>query len=338
MTTPNLSSRARLILTSTLVGAVVGFWLLSILFERLPNELMRSKVILDALHGASQPLPTMVVLGNSIAMNGINTQQLGEELRESAPIWNLSSTSQMLVESLLIVETLPEETQSVLLTLFTDDLVQDAAKLPFSKLNAYLEYGYQVSSATRTLLQSIGPPEVQRALDKRKWQVTLDSRWAVRSAIDLSCRDFLRKDLDLERATFNLYYPAPYPRQLSSQALETAIEQNFPRRSALQGHLSDSASALIQAIAQRLQAQNKRLYIVLLPEHPHLRDRRETGFYQQIDAELQLLGERIHAPVFSLLELLDSRLFVDQVHPNTQGAQRLTSAIARALEQAGENR
>jgi len=330
-TTSHSRSRSFLVLGSTIAGACLTILMLPSLFDSLPNELMRTQVLLKSLHGEATPLPKVAVLGNSIAMNGINTKLLGSELPDSPVAWNLSSTGQLLIESTLIVDELPDQVDAVILTLFTDDLIKDASQVPRSKLIAYLQYGYQPSNPTLTTLRKVGSPDVVDVLSKSKLQITLESRWAIRSAIDISSRQLLRKDLDLANAATNLFYPSPFTKQQSLQVIETVIERSFPQLTADQGHLSQSAAELLTALAGHLAERKIAFYIALLPEHPLLRQRREDGFYDNLISDLNQLGQQINTPVFSFVPLLKESQFIDQVHPNAEGAQLLTKALAKEI-------
>lgn len=334
---PRLASvtqrRAILVLGSTCGGACVAYLLMPLLFAALPNEMMRSRVLLDSLHGAAQPAPQMVVLGNSIAMNGIDAKQLSSRLEGDPVVWNLSSTGQLLVESMFIVDECPEETKAICLALFTDDLVQDGSNIPESKLIAYLQYGYQLSESTQNVLQQISPPEVLNVLGNPNWKIALDSRFAIRSAVDISCRRLLRRDLNLAKATTSLFYPSPYTNQQSSASIEKQILKNFPYRKAEEGSLSGPTKELLTTLAGNSKAKQNALYVAILPEHPILRSQREAGFYERLLKEMNDLGEDLDLPITSFISLLDETQFIDHIHPNATGAQILTDALSEKISE-----
>jgi len=323
--------RSFLVLGSTIAGVCLSVGFLPSLFEFLPNELARTKNLLHAVHGATEPLPEIVVLGNSIAMNGVDAKRLSNDLTGSPVVWNLSSTGQLLIESTLIADELPETVNAVLLTVFTNDLVKEASEVPKSKLIAYLQYGYQPSKPTLNTILKFGSPEVVDIFTKSKWQIALDSRWAIRSAIDISGRSLLRKDLNLSNAETNLFYPTPFTRQQSSDAIESVIARSFPKLTAKQGRLSETYAQLLEALVAQLAERNIAFYIAVLPEHPMLRKRKEDGFYEQLLEDLNRLCEKTHVPVFSFISLLDDSQFIDHIHPNPEGAKILTAAMAREV-------
>jgi len=319
------------VIGSTLAGVCVAVLMLPSLFAFLPNELARTKHLLKAVRGATEPLPKIVVLGNSIAMNGVDAKQLSNDLAGLPVVWNLSSTGQLLIESTLIADELPETVSAVLLTVFTNDLVKEASGVPKSKLIAYLQYGYQPSKSTRNALEKFGSPEVVDLLEKSKWQISLDSRWAIRSAIDISCRSLLRRDLNLSNAETSLFYPTPFTKQQSTDAIESVIARNFPQLTAKQGRLSETYTQLLEALSAQLAERKIAFYIAVLPEHSLLRKCKEEGFYEGLLEDLNQLSERTHVPVFSFISLLEDSQFIDHIHPNPEGAKILTSALAREV-------
>jgi len=327
------SRRTFLIIGSTIAGSVFAFLVLPSLFFALPNELIRSRFLLEALRSTDSPTseivaPEIVVLGNSIAMNGIDAKQLRSELAGDSVVWNLSSAGQQIIETMFLADELPKTTKTVLILTFTSDLIRDASEIPHDKMIAYLQYGYHPSEATREALRKLGSPETARLLGLPQWRVALESRWSVRSAIDISSRSLLRKDLNLTKAATSLFYPSPYTQQLSQEAIAVMVARTYSQRRAEQGRLGKSAAELLTVLLAELDKRGIRVAIAMLPEHSELRQRTDGVFYEDILAELRQLASETDTPVFSFLTLLEDTHFVDCIHPNGEGAQKLTSALA----------
>ena len=96
----------------------------------------------------------------------------------------------------------------------------------------------------------------------------------------------LRKDLDLQRAATDLYYPSPYRKHVSSNELEKLLADHYEHgRARSNGKISDKMISALRAICAAATARGARALLLITPEHPRLRQNTTSAFYTAVDAE-----------------------------------------------------
>src|SRR6185369_5505181 len=186
----------------------------------LPTELSRTTVTVGALRHAP-PRLTLVVTGDSVTMTGVNTRLLGGELAPQCEAWNLGSPGQQFAEPLFIADMLPRSVHTLVIGLLPGDLAAQSITLPEARYLFYRISGYQPSAEALDVARHL--PVLFDLMTEPRWEATLSGRGLIRISGDLTIRSYLRRDLDLERAHSDLYFPAPYRQRISEAALAHAV-------------------------------------------------------------------------------------------------------------------
>jgi len=314
------------------VGILLGFYLLPRLYYILPNDMARVKNIFEAIHHGESPLPEIVVLGNSVVMNGIDGRQMNSILPGNPPVWNLSGPGQNLLESGLILDEIDFPVRAVVLGILPGLLTEPQVNIPQNKLIAYKIYGYQPSTETLAAFSRIVDKDTENLLHQSWWRTVIQSRWIVRSFIDNGLRSALRSDLTLERAQSDLFFPVAYTEKISSAAQKSLMERLHVKRGQMDGYLSIENQQLLEYYWAQLNDQDIEFYVLVLPEHPNQIQLTHADYYKNLEQDLdQLDQEKMGFHVINLYDLLQEDDFIDHVHTYETGAIKLTEALVNKL-------
>lgn len=313
-------------------GGLLGFYLLPQLFYIFPNDMARVKNIYRAIHADELSQPEIVVLGNSVVMNGIDGHLLSSRLSGEPVVWNLSSPGQNLLESGLILDQIENQMQAVVLGILPGLLTEPQINIPKNKLIAYEIYGYELSSETSTMFSSVVDNETDELLHQPWWRTVLQSRWIVRAFIDNGIRTALRSDLTLERAQTDLFFPVAYTKKISADAKKSLIARLHVERSSADGNLSLENWELLEYYWAQLNKRGIKLYILVLPDHPNQRLLSDAGYYENLEEDLaNLIEGKENFQILNLHDLLQQDDFIDHVHTYQTGAAKLTEALSNEL-------
>jgi len=315
---------------SVLLGGALGTLFLAFTFSRVDSDLQRSRMILESLRTTSSERPEIVILGNSVAMNGIDGRRLSAALSGHPVVWNLSSVGQTPAEMLFILDELPESVRSVIVSVLPSTVIQSPMEVPRNKMVAYFMYGFRPTEETRQVLVENLIGRESEIVNMPQWRRAVESRWMTRAWIDTFVRGLLREDLQLDRANTDLYFPRSY-----SGSLPRATRQRMLRlhvaRDVGQGNLSPNVGAVLERILENQSRLGRDALLLVLPEHPHQRSITEPGFYDFLDRDLKSLAQREAADYLDLRSLLPETNFYDHIHTDELGAEILTDALSDFL-------
>lgn len=278
-----------------------------------------------------------VFLGNSVAMNGVDTKVISEQLLPHETFYNFSSGGQGLLESLSIMDHLPSECKIVawgILPLAFEsehDVPQDVwAKYYFSDL--------EPSDTLLHFVEKIHAPSTSEYFDQPDFQRAFHSRWIYRSILDTSIRQFLRKDLDLGRADRDLFYPSPYTKHLPETKKQVLIERMKKDllSSSFSGKLSKDFLELMNYFVRDNQARHRQGTLVIMPMRPEILD--TMGRDKVRSAIEKLKAEFPELPILDLHEYLESSRFVDLMHPDREGAIRISKELSSFLQKTSHTK
>lgn len=314
---------------AAVAGAALGIALLSAVFPRIPNDMERTRTILDALRGGRGRPADIVVFGSSICMSGIDAGLLSADLGDGRTAWNLSSTGQSLYEALMLTARLPDRSRTVVLGVSSNALAMDRVEVVANKIVAYRMYGWEPTARLLELVREIGDPELRREIERSRLSARLDARWIVKAGIDTAIRRLVRKDLGFETAMTDLLYPQPYSRPVAPEALEKQISAHHGRRESFR--VSPAVVKALDAIARLTSEGGRKLILVVLPEHPKVRAL-STGEWERERVEaIADLERRGGFDVVDAHGLLGAQHFIDHVHLTAGGAEILTRVLASHL-------
>lgn len=333
---PKLSpARLSLFIGAILAGVAVAILIAPLLFRIVPSDLTRIQVLLDALR-SDEYAPEFIVLGSSVARDGLDARIISEELPGQPPGFNFGSPGQGMTEALMLAQEMPESVNTVVQVLGSMAL-KGVTMIDENKYNAYYMYGLRLNENVAHRLRTIYG-EKAAILDDGYLDHAFRSRWAVRQLLDTTMRRLLREDLNLDRSTYDLYFPSSMGAPVSEQQLVIQLRNAYGRRetpfTASKQHMAQLAE-----LAKRTKQAGRRFVLVLAPINPRALPLLTEDF---TDTANQFFSEFAATHDFLLIDAqsaLSADLFVDALHPSVEGADRFSRLIgetlARELEREG---
>lgn len=310
------------------LGALAAASLMPSLVRNAPTEVARIPHLLSALND-EDPTPEVVVLGNSIAMCGVDAKTLSAGLAGTPLAYNLASTGQTALEAQLFAQALPDSVEEVILFVTHRELVTGDT-LDASKYNAFYLGGLEASAENRAAFVE-AYPDLAPLLAENAFEQRFRGRWAIRRLIDGGMRQLLRRDLALERANRDLFFPQPYTKRLSDEKREQAIARFLEREAELGDRVNEERAWLIDRLVRGLVASDRRVLVVSPPVHPSIRAARSAAIPPDTRDFLASLDTITGAAWLDASTLLDDNAYIDDVHPTSEGAALLTGRIADAM-------
>jgi hypothetical protein len=298
------------------------------LLLHLPTELSRTTQTVRALREAPGKL-ALVVTGDSVMMNGVNTKLLGEEMLPPCEAWNLGSVGQGIAETLFIADMLPRSVRTLVVGLLPEGLSESTVTLPEDRYLFYRLSGYQPTAEALAVARQLPAQTLYNLMSEPQWRATLSGRGMIRISADLTIRSRIRRDLDIERARTDLYFPAPYRNRISEAALAQAVALVYKP----QPSFTASAQRLrfLLLVREMLARRGQRLIIVIMPQHPRAIAMSSAVYYAQLSQYEDRLRNQYHFDLIDFHDRLGESDFVDQIHPGGSGSERLTRMIGASL-------
>lgn len=317
-----------IVIACILAGVLLAIAATPTILLNLPTELSRTTVTVRALQHPPRQL-TLVVTGDSVTMNGVDARLLGTELQPHCEAWNLGSPGQQVAESLFVADMLPRSVHTLVVGLLPGDLATRTTTLPEARYLFYRISGYRPSAEALDVARHLRTPELFDLMTEPEWEATLAGRGMIRISGDLTIRSYLRRDLDLERAHSDLYFPAPYRQRISEAALAHAVSLVYAPRTSFTP--SPERLELLVRLRAMLARRGQRLVIVVMPEHPRAIALTSANYYAQFAQYERQLRSNFHFALIDLHDRLGELDFVDQLHPGGSGSVRITQMIGAAL-------
>jgi hypothetical protein len=321
---------------ATLLGAGIAASAIPELYARVETDLERTKFLIattKAIPSGSPPAPEIVVLGNSVTMNGVDTELISNALPGGPIAYNFSSTGQSVSEGYLYLQELPDATRSVVLVVSPGNL-EDDDLMPEDVANTFYMEGYRPTRETLDTLKDVfrdaKQPDKTAFLEKNEIQQRFQSRWTIAQAPDTEFRKRIRKDLDTSKSILSLTYPAPYTRPITAASFAKLLPNYNKDRDTELFVPRPTQVQLIRKMAAEGKAQGRNLFVILAPMHPERtsflgpawKRSRETWVHSRPFDDV---------PILDLTELLTADQYYDVVHPSRAGAEILSARIAEFL-------
>lgn len=316
-----------------LIGAAIAFLSVPFLFAATPNELSRIGAILDALRSPGDTAPDLIVMGNSVVMNGIDAAIIEEHSSKPVNAWNCASTGQNLVEALMFLRSAPDSVNQVWAGALTDELFLQPMLNP-SKYDAFRMYGFEPDDRIKGAIKRFESEQVYNQLTTPWWTVQSRARWIFRSAFDTMTRTMLRRDLLISEAINDFRFPAVYTQKLNAQKTRLRLAPWLERRERIVNDATGfhpDAIRLVQAIQEEAAHKGFDFGLFILPDHPALTQATPDSFRAMFEESRLSLQEQSGVPVLDFHTLLNEDEFIDDAHPTRDGAERLSRALAEAL-------
>lgn len=324
----------------TVLGAVCAAAVIPRMFSRIDTDLTRTRILLKTVQEIKSgltPAPDIVVLGNSVTMNGVDTAIITDRLPNKPLVYNFSSTGQSLAEGYLYLQELNNNTKTVVIVVSPGNLEDDG--LPSRDVyNTFYMQGYRPNSQTLSTLQSVfdrvdpnDPMGAKYPIDmfsQANYQQRFHSRWSIAQMPDTEFRKRLRKDLETTKSIKSLTYPAPYTKPISRSNFDILLPTYNKKRQSPKFSPLPTQVDLLGRIKKQLDAQSIQLLVVLAPMHPQRLS--FLGPEWEESRRQWVAGKPI--PGTPILDLTDALTrddqFLDVVHPSRAAADLISDRIA----------
>jgi hypothetical protein len=314
-----------------IAGAVAAYELTTATYMHGGFEIKRIFYIYKNLHDSTQKKPEIAVFGDSAVMNGINCKRLTEGVAGNPVAWNLSSTGQYISESMLIVEELPETVKTIILGVRVTLLIKTPDELTLTRVLPYKLYGFRITEDVVRPFEENGLEETVRSLNSSQFTNVMEARSWVMNSVDSNVRKWLRKDLNLESATADMFYPSPFTKHVSQETIDKLANKQFRRRTEAMGQINPVTKKLYDAFGEMAKKRNCRFILIVMPEQPLHKKWDDTEFYTSLNKAIEQFSAESKFEVWDLRDLLSEKYFVDLMHPDSDGADILTGAICEKL-------
>jgi hypothetical protein len=298
-------------------------------FRNTPTDISRIGALLEALRDPRAD-PRILVFGNSVIMAGIDGGQLRDELPGRPLAWNLASSGQTLVQSVLLAQEAPASVRIVLYTLQLRSGV-DETPLSTQVYNTFYMFGFRPSRQTLETIGRVHGTAMGSVLARSHVAQLFEARWAVRQFADTQLRILLRRDLALATAATDLLHPQPYLAPFAPALVERMVAVH---RAALEEHpptLPPADRELVAVLAAEAAARGRRSVFLLPPVHPAIRAPHRAAFDRAVAEVVDFLAEQPGALAIDATAALPAADFFDDEHPTDSGARVLTHLVAQRI-------
>ncbi|MEQ1821054.1 MAG: hypothetical protein ABL949_00940 [Fimbriimonadaceae bacterium] len=318
---------------ATLLGAFIAFAGMPAVFKKVPTDLERTRVLISAvraIQSGSLESPDIVLLGNSVTMNGVDADLVASRMASKPKIYNFSSTGQSVAESFLYFQELPAKTKQVVLVVPTRNLETDGLP-PKDVANAFYMNGYRVKPSTQSVLNSVFSDQAAM-LQRNDVEQRFASRWVLSQVVDTVVRKKLRKDMETSKSILSLSYPAPYSKKIGSAEFEKLLPSYESKREPGPFKPLDQQVVMIRKMGEQLAGSGAKLWVVFAPLNPRRFDALGSKYVESVTTFSQLSPFGPDAKILDLTSLLGADDFIDVVHPTRAGAEKISARIGEFLE------
>jgi len=316
-----------------LVGVGLALLAAPALFKIVPTDLSRTAVLLQTLQDPPGE-PEYVVFGNSVIMQGIDTNELSTYLKGDPLGYNLSSTGQNLLESALYYQELPDSVNTVI-QFVQPDLMTGGPMIEPQKYNALYMYGYRPDADTRNLITSVFHTPGEKLLNIGYFEHAFDSRWAVRQAIDTFVRNTVRSDMTLDVARDDLFFPSSRGNAKSEAKLNIDLKRAYEGKADDEYKFVTQGRTQLKLMIERNRREGRRTVIVIPPIHPRAKEYEPAARRDEIHRQFEVFAEMNDVELINTLDAVPAELFIDARHTSVKGAELLTDLVGRELQERG---
>lgn len=292
------------------MGIFAGVCTTYMIAKYVPNDFARTSVILDTVVSKHYEV---ALFGNSVLMNGVNTHALDKRA------YNLGSGAQGLSESMLYYQDIPENVNLIVQFMDVSALIHSDTLSREVVLN-FTSKGYVPNAFTISLFEEkFSDITFREQLDFQKSKV--------HGGINSMMRDMFKSSNALANYA-DVYSPYQYIEKYAEDEIHRLIALHGPLHKVVHFESHENTIKQLTMIKTHLLTRNIDYKIVILPIHPDMTNY-TSSFYrqlQQYDFSLQGLD------VTNYTRLLEKEDFIDHVHPNEKGREKLTEAIQKMIK------
>jgi len=299
---------------SLFIGIILGYNLVSNFGNYYPNDFSRIKVILESLKIEECEV---VLLGNSVLMNGVDANRFSENT------YNLGSSGKGLNESFLMYQEIPKSVKHVIQFVSVDELLEEKLK-PIDKqviLNYYSK-GYSPNQFTLSLLDSASGEEFDNIefMDNFRFQ---------RIKFQGSINSFFRSVFQLNNLSNEKFKeiknPFIYTDDLEESIVDELIKIHGPKTEIIDFKFNQ----LHFFLKSILYFKNRGVSysIVVLPLHPKIKY--TPNFQNNLN---DFIAQNPDLKIYNFSQLLVEKDFIDHAHPNARGREKMTHELQKIID------
>jgi hypothetical protein len=318
---------------ATLLGAFIAFAGMPAVFKKVPTDLERTRVLIKdvrSIQSGALQSPDIVILGNSVTMNGVDADLVAGRIARKPKIYNFSSTGQSVAESFLYFQELSAKTKHVVLVVPTRNLETDGLP-PKDVANAFYMNGYRIKPSTQSVLNAVFRDEATM-LARNDIEQRFASRWVLSQVVDTVVRKKLRKDMETSKSIQSLSYPAPYSKKIGASEFEKLLPSYESERVPGPFHPLEKQVVMIRKMGEQLASNGAKLWVVFAPLNPRRFETLGNKYVESVATYSQFAPFGPDVKVLDLTSLLSADDFIDVVHPTRAGAEKISMRIGDFLE------
>jgi hypothetical protein len=291
-----------------------------------------------------QGRPYLLGLGDSLTLEGVDCRLLDELAGPGAvPTYNLSQPNKVDASYLIdLQQPVVQHAQVVLLVGPATTFSQGERTVPENQANMLRLLGFPLDRPGLEQFAGLAPGSGVDYLLAPRYLHVLDSRWRIAADFEKRLK-LLAPWVPPATKDATRALDQGYATDLKSASLPLASTPQQMQRSLAQ-RLSDDpglfdggfrpspgALAAFGFVLQRLAAGTQGVVLVIAPLHPLLQAQLGQAGTAQFRRQIEgYAGPRVR--VLDLGGLLDAADFRDELHPDAAGAEKITRALARALQ------
>lgn len=289
------------------------------IYKQVPSDYFRTGMILDSIREGNDFRPSIVFLGDSRGMSGVDGKQIEDSL-DGERVYNLCTPSQTLVESALYYPILPTSVRTVVQCVAVQEFDGRTLVLKEPAFAAFAMSGYQLPEEIRELVGIT----VCKRFDAPTLQKNFECRTVLKSGISYTLLNCLDDDPPTKQMA-SLKYPYPYPSDRAA-TYERDVQVGAKYASYKIGNfvLDEKVREFLQKAEEYLEQRGIKYILLITPNH--VDDKAYADYAQDIDAAFA------DFETMNNFLILEPEGFYDLLHPNKKGAKVLSACIADYLK------
>ena len=282
---------------------------------------------------------TNLIIGSSIAVEGIDANILDTVLANGTTSYNLGVVGLTPVEALMLEPALAVgKPQIIVIGLDAMSFGVNAAEkesIEFEKLQAYRATNAlaKMTAPLKTeLLENILLPNEKAVMESGYLRYLISCRSLPLFFTEGKFRAIVRKGLRTEGIATDFKSPWMLKFNLLGDNKERILTSTIAMARRLSYAEDNRNLKALRALMSSLRANKIELMVVVWPVHPRILNMLSTTLTGQIDLTLNQFAQEYKCSYKNYSTLLDDSDFADALHPNVTGRARLSTNLAEDLK------
>lgn len=302
----------------------------------VPSEVART------IHRAEllQRLPDQVgrkvlVFGSSVVLEGVDSDIVERSLPPDAVVYNIAESSAGVRNLMINVPLISVARPAMLVcclrrTQLAHDYFPD---IPHDLLMGYSFAGYLDAGDSRTRwVHDLLTPMEKEILPRGPLAGVMASRVFFLQALEEKLRGEARTDLRNANFAANFRDPWRYVLQIPEDRLEMLVERSRKHFQSLRFDAQSPIARTLAACIERAEQSGIRFLLVITPENPRIQSVMPEDVRIQFDTEVEKFCRVRSARTWAVPPgLLSAADFLDHCHPNAQGREIFSRALAETI-------